>query len=114
MNKEELARRIKTLKELISKEPSSSFLILNPINLFYFTGAFFRGALLITNEGLKAFIKRPANVLLDLPGAQVIQLKSLKDLLSHLTKGKVYVDLNCLSFSEAQRLLRVLSGYEVL
>lgn len=114
MNKEELARRIKTLKELINKEPSTYFLILNPINLFYFTGAFFRGALLISDEGLKAFIKRPANVLPNLSGVQVIQLKSLKDLLSHLNKGKVYVDLNCLSFSEAQRLLKVLSEYEVL
>jgi len=114
VNKEELARRIKTLKELINKEPSTYFLILNPINLFYFTGAFFRGALLISDEGLKAFIKRPANVLPNLSGVQVIQLKSLKDLLSHLNKGKVYVDLNCLSFSEAQRLLKVLSEYEVL
>ena len=114
MNKEELARRIKTLKELIIKEPSASFLILNPINLFYFTGAFFRGALLISDEGLKAFIKRPANVFPNLSGVQVIQLKSLKDLLSHHHKGKVYVDLNCLPFSEAQRLLKVLSEYEVL
>ncbi len=114
MNKEELARRIKAIKELIREEPHSAFLILNPINLFYFTGAFFRGALLISKEAPKVFIKRPANVSSIPSGGQTFQLKSLKDLLSHLSKGKVYVDLNCLSVSEAQRLLKVLSDFEVV
>jgi len=114
VNKEELGRRIKALKELTREDSNSSFLILNLINLFYFTGVFFRGALLISNETLKLFIKRPANVYFSLPGVQALQLKSLKDLLSHLTKGKVYVDLNFLSFSEAKKLLKVLSDFEVL
>ena len=111
--KEEIVRRIKILKHLINQEKISSFLILNHVNLFYFTGSFYKGALLLKGDEIKIFIKRAGEELISLSEFQTFPLKSLKDILPHLHKGKLYVDLKFLPYFEVQRVLKVFSEFEV-
>ncbi len=106
-------KRIERLQQLSKEKGFDLFIVVNPVNLFYLTGNFFKGLLLVSERKLLALVKRPLEVLKNLPFEGKI-LKSLKDLLPNMEGARsVGIDLKGLKYGEAERFLKVLGSFEL-
>ena len=82
--KTEIERRLSLLKELLREKALDGALVISPLNLYYFTGAFALGHLLVTQREVRFLVFRPLSRVLSespLPAEPMRSLKKLPQIL---------------------------------
>lgn len=118
--KEEIKVRIHSLKNLLKGHGLEIAFIFSPVNLFYFTGTFARGFLLLTKDEAKLFVNRPFNRAKEeslvscefITGLKKIP-EILKDYLPKLNSIVIGIETEGLRVSEYKRLEMLFENYTI-
>lgn len=117
LTKEEIFKRIESFKAKLKENNISLAIILSPLNIFYFTGTFARGVLLIGLSEVKFLVNRPWERVKNETLVPCEYLKSLKDLPSYLKafnpKNVIGIETHFLNLENYFRYKEILSEWEL-
>ncbi len=117
LSKEEISHRIRSLREKLKEKNLQLALILSPINIFYFTGTFARGVLLVGLSELKFLVNRPFERAKKESLIDCEYLKSLKELPTYIKsfgfQKTIGIERNFLNLEEYFRYKEILSDWEL-
>ncbi len=116
MSKEEIENRLKALKKGISQRGIDACLVFSLVNLYYFTGEWIKGFLLLTKEEAKLFVKRPFFQVKGKANLSIYPFESFKKLPEILTKHslkKIGLEFRAFSWEEGEKLKGVLSDFKL-
>jgi len=117
LSKEEASYRIGCLRKKLEEKSLQLALILSPINIFYFTGTFARGVLLIGLSQTKLLVNRPFERAKKESLIECEYLKSLKDLPTYIksfnSQKTIGIERNFLNLEEYFRYQEILSDWEL-
>jgi len=117
LSKEEIFYRIRSFRERLKEKNLQLALILSPINIFYFTGTFARGVLLIGLSEVKFLVNRPFERAKKESLINCEYLKSLKELPTYIkffnSQKIIGIERNFLNLEEYFRYKKLLSDWEL-
>ncbi len=117
MNKEEIESRLKGLRKRVSENGLDGVLVFSHLNLFYFTGLWIKGFLLLTEREIKLFVKRPYSQVRNksyLPLYPFESFKNLPEILKEFSLKKIGIEFRAFSWEEGERLRGLLSDFELI
>jgi Xaa-Pro aminopeptidase len=117
LSKKEASYRIGCFRKKLEGKSLQLALILSPINIFYFTGTFARGVLLIGLSQTKLLVNRPFERAKKESLIECEYLKSLKDLPTYIksfnSQKTIGIEKNFLNLEEYFRYQEILSNWEL-
>jgi len=114
--REEIERRIRGLREGLRQRGLEALLVFSPINLFYLTGLWFKGFLLITPHEANLYFRRPPlRGLKDSPFSffPLESLKRLPEILRKHSLRRIGLEYRAFNLYEGERLKGLLSDFEI-
>ncbi|MCS7150490.1 MAG: Xaa-Pro peptidase family protein [Caldimicrobium sp.] len=117
MVKEEIEKRIYKLKSLLKEGELGGALVFSPLNIFYLTGQWISGCLLISEKKTLLLSKRPKSS----PGLKggyfdfraIKSYREIPTILEDLSLKDVALEYGAFSLSEGEDVRRLFSGFNV-
>ncbi len=116
MKDKEFKDRLKLLQNKIRKKNLKVALIFHPLNIYYFTGLWFRGFLLVTEQEIALYVRRPYEQIKKVSKFPLYPLKSIKDLpcsLERFRGGRIALEYRGFNWVEGKSLEGLLVGFEL-
>ncbi len=114
--KSEIERRLESLREALVREGLDGALVTSPLNLFYFTGAFALGHLLVTPREVRFLVFRPLSRVQresPLPAEPFRSLKKLPGVLGECGVRRLGLEFSALSHERFLRYQNLLADFEL-
>ena len=114
--RDEIQTRLEGLRRVLSRKGLDAALITSPLHLFYFTGAFALGHLLVTAREVRFLVFRPLERVRQespLPSEPLRSLKALPAVLDSAGVRRIGMELSALSQERFQRYREILADYQL-
>ncbi len=114
LTKDEIANRIKAFRNSLQKEGLEAALVFSPLHIFYFSGTFVRGVLLVLPTEIKLLVNRPWERAKKESLVPCEPLKSLKELPSYI-KGfkKLGLEISHFNVETYERYRKLFCDFEL-
>ncbi|WP_297056915.1 Xaa-Pro peptidase family protein [Thermosulfurimonas sp.] len=112
----EIQTRLESLRRVLSRKGLDAALITSPLHLFYFTGAFALGHLLVTAREIRFLVFRPLERVRQespLPAESLRSLKALPAVLDNAGVRRIGMELSTLSQERFRRYQAILADYQL-
>ncbi len=112
----EIERRLLALRALLRKHSLDGALILSPLNIFYFTGTFVTGHLLVTEREVRLWVFRPLSRAREetfLPVEPLRSLRKLPTVLKPFSLRTLGFEVEALSPRKFERYREILADYKL-
>lgn len=116
MKSEEIERRLSLLRVKLKEHSLDLALVFYPLNIFYFTGLWIKGFLLVTPEEIALYVRRPYIQTKGMTNLSVnffYGFKVLPDLLKGYSAKRIGVEYRAFSWKEGERLKGLLGDFEL-
>ncbi len=117
LTKEEIKNRLEHLRKLLKEKNCEVAIISYPLHIFYFTGTFVKGVLVVTYSDARLLVNRPLTRAKKESFVSCERLKSLKELPLIIKElgsfKKVGLEAHHLNIDNFKRFLKILSEWEV-
>lgn len=117
VSKEENENRLKALKERILQRGIDACLVFSIVNLYYFTGEWVKGFLLLTKEEAKLFVRRPFLQVREKSFFSIYPFENFKKLPEILNKHslrKIGLEFRAFAWDEGEKLRNILLDFELI
>ncbi len=116
MKSGETERRLSLLRAKLKEHHLELALVFYPLNIFYFTGLWIKGFLLVTPEEIALYVRRPytqTKEMTNLPVNFFSGFKVLPDLLKGYSAKRIGIEYRAFLWNEGERLKRLLEDFEL-